>query len=71
MRTCGGVFVVMWRSDPPSSTVTFNKSGSVAIGALSAVPGPQTRLVGLLHRFPYDFLDGGHPLLDLPQPTRA
>src|SRR4029453_582860 len=47
-RICGGVFVVMCRSDPSRSTVVFKSSGSVDIfSALSSQ--------FLLHRLPHHF----------------
>src|SRR5438093_2633341 len=41
-RTCGGVFVVMWRSEPPISTSVFKSSGNVAISLLNEPQRPQS-----------------------------
>src|SRR5262245_25232224 len=49
----------MWRSEPFSSTIVFNKSGNVAMANPS------------LDRFANDFLDRGEAFLDLAQTAHA
>src|SRR5258708_142923 len=62
-RTCGGVLVAMWRSEPSISTSVLSRSGSVSIIQLSALT--------LLDRLPDDFLDGGQAVLHFAQPAHA
>src|SRR4029453_4738302 len=62
-RICGGVCVVMCRSDPFTSTSVCNSSGNVAMCQLPApgcqLPAAQSTIGNqqLLHRLPCDFLD--------------
>src|SRR5262249_60105390 len=65
-RICGGVSVVMWRSDPLLSTSVLSSSGSVAI-----VFRAERFANRLLHRLARDFFDRGDAFHHLQQAAPA
>src|SRR3954468_17588518 len=65
-RICGGVFVVMWRSLPPISTILLSNSLKLAAMLSSS---PQNS--GSMHRFAGDLFQSRHTVHHLDQPASA
>src|SRR6266542_3606684 len=68
MRTCGGVSVVRWRSDPPIPTIVVSSSGSVGI----RIPNPESRIPSRsFNGLPHDLFDAGHAFFDFAKAAGA